>query len=352
MSRFLVLACVGMIVMAIAPFQTRAAASDLPDLEPPIGAIVEVEGSAQVLRAEDDGKSMAARPNLAIRRGDILQTSANSKLLVLFIDESRFTLGENTKFKVDDYAYDDKDPSANMARYNILQGDFLYASGQKDKKNPADVKIVTPVCSIAVNGSTVWGGNDASDYAIYVEDGEVAVETKRGHMRMTAGQGTDIHSANAVPQHPQTWEAAKIADAKSIITLTNIAAIKQRMAEQEKQHPAMIEKHKAFINSDLARQVDTGGSVRSRTRGIQKIQAAREQTKERLNPPETDANVSPQQQNESAGGVVVPPVDPTAVKPQDTGAPPPGSVPAGAAAPSTPAKGTPDTAVKPKPDPL
>lgn len=262
--------------------------------EPPIGTLVDIEGAGNlVMRAAEQGKSYAAHTKDTVFRNDILQTGPNGgRLVVLLIDDSRFTLGENTRFKIDEYAYDDKDNAANGARYNILQGAFLYTSGLMTKKDNPDVKIATPYGSIGIRGTSLWGGNLGAQYGVYVDDGEVSLETKRGHIRVIAGNATSINSIDSVPERPKPLPPEILAAAKQTVELKDIDKIKERITEAGKNHPAMITAHKDYLRTSRLKQVDTGGSVRRQNRGVLKIEQDRQDERKKLwdqdNPPIAD----------------------------------------------------------------
>ena len=91
-------------------------------------------------------------PGDTIGMNDTIQTGPGGKASLLFDDNTELTLGENTKLKVDDYVYD-PDGNSNKASYRFLEGAFQYVSGLIEKKNPADVRIDTPVDGIGIRGT-------------------------------------------------------------------------------------------------------------------------------------------------------------------------------------------------------
>jgi hypothetical protein len=91
-------------------------------------------------------------PGDTIGMNDTIQTGPGGKASLLFDDNTELTLGENTKLKVDDYVYD-PDGNSNKASYRFLEGAFQYVSGLLEKKNPADVRIDTPVDGIGIRGT-------------------------------------------------------------------------------------------------------------------------------------------------------------------------------------------------------
>ena len=91
-------------------------------------------------------------PGDTIGINDTIQTGSGAKASILFDDNTEFTLGENSKLKVDDYVYD-PDGTANRASYSFLEGVFQYVGGLIDQKDPANVRINTELGEIGIRGT-------------------------------------------------------------------------------------------------------------------------------------------------------------------------------------------------------
>lgn len=279
--------------------------------EPPIGTLAEVQGEGNlIMRAAEDGKAYPAHIKDLVYRNDVLQTgphgfpgtngkgaTPDARMLLVLIDESRFTLGDSARFKVDEYAYDDHDKTANNAVYEMLQGAFLYTSGLMTKTDDPQVKVITPYGSIGIRGTSIWGGNLGAQYGVYVDEGEVTIETKRGHVMVSAGNATSINGINAVPQKPAPLSPEIITAAKSTVALQNVDKIKLRMAEIGLTHKDMIAAHSQYIHTIRIDQADDKSSVRKRGRGVLKIEQDRQDERKKLwdqeNPPESDPMSKP-----------------------------------------------------------
>ena len=92
---------------------------------------------------------------------DTIQTGPGAKASILFNDNTEFTLGENSKLKVDDYVYD-PDGTLNRAHYSFLKGVFQYVGGLIDQKDPAKVNIQTPVGQIGIRGTEFIAKSDGT----------------------------------------------------------------------------------------------------------------------------------------------------------------------------------------------
>lgn len=224
--------------------QTSADANDV------IATITEVEGTGAVAVAGDSGSSTAAAVNMNLHMNDTVTTGADSRISILFIDDTEITLGDNAQLRIDEYAFNPDDSSDNGAVYNFLRGTFLYVSGMIAKKPDPDVLLNTPYGSIGIRGTTVWGGDMDDEYGVLVQEGEVTVNpaanaTWKAPLRLHQGEGAGI-GGKRFSGNPEvkTWKAEKIEQAKKKVHLKNEQAVRQRMAEIKTRHPEMVRKHK------------------------------------------------------------------------------------------------------------
>jgi len=214
--------------------------------------MLDLEGEGNlIMRSNEAGQAYPAKINDPVFMNDIIQTGPGAKALIVLVDESRFTLGENARFKIDKYVYDDENPKINHSRYSVMQGVFLYTTGliAKDVTNP-DIQITTPYGSIGIRGTTVWGGPiDDDAYSVFVDSGEISFETKRGRIRVIAGEGTTIRNLNSIPERAKIWPTEKVDRAKATVSLKGVEAAKERLATFKAEQPTMLEKHKIHMRA-------------------------------------------------------------------------------------------------------
>ena len=125
-----------------------------PPVPPPTvsaGQVKESQGNVTVTRA---GTTTPVPLKLGdeIDVGDTIQTGPDGRAFIQFNDNTQLTLSDNTKLLVDDYIYD-PNSTHDKASYSFLEGAFQYLSGLIGKKDPADVKIDTPVGGIGTRGT-------------------------------------------------------------------------------------------------------------------------------------------------------------------------------------------------------
>lgn len=152
--------------------------------ESPVGAIEEIEGEAKVIRA--DGTSETATLGTPIYNGDVIETSADGAVNVIFIDETSMAVSENARLAIDNYQYD---PSTESGETNlsVLRGVFVFTSGLIGRDDPDDVLIETPVGSIGIRGTIIAGKiQPGGESEITVVEGAIVV--KNGIMETTLSQ--------------------------------------------------------------------------------------------------------------------------------------------------------------------
>lgn len=196
-----------------------------------IGAIAAAEGPVTI-------GGQAVTVDTPLHRGDVIETGDNARALVLLEDDSQFTLGANASFSVDDYVFDAARPAANRARYSVLRGAFLYASGLMTKTAHPDVKIETHYASIGIRGTVVWGGPLDGEYGVLVQEGEVSVETDQGSLRLSPSQGTHMSGRNILPASPAPWNGDRMARAIAMISFSNQAAADAALKERKDRQQA------------------------------------------------------------------------------------------------------------------
>ena len=151
-----------------------------------VGEIGKVKGSGAIERGND---SIAAVDGVGIKMEDTAVT-ANGKIQIDFLDDTRVDITEHSRLFIDEFVYD---PSNDVGSLSIKAtlGTVRYASGQIAKKYQQNVKISTPSATIAVRGTDFimvvdeLGGSmitllPSCDEDMQCYTGEIEVETDAG----------------------------------------------------------------------------------------------------------------------------------------------------------------------------
>ncbi len=143
-----------------------------------VGIIKEVSGDATITRT--DGTSEKITLGMAVHQGDIIETSAQGAVNVVFLDESSFTVSNNARLAIDEYVFDPATQSGET-NVSILRGMFVFTSGLIGRDDPDDVHIETPVGSIGIRGTTIAGHiNPDGESQITVVEGAIVIKNGAG----------------------------------------------------------------------------------------------------------------------------------------------------------------------------
>lgn len=169
--------------------------------------LVDVGGS---IAAEDiQGKKRALFDGASVYPGDVLQTGPGSKAVLAFRDESRLTLGANTRFKVESFVFDTKAPTEGRFLVTLLQGSMRALTGLIGKANARNVGFFTPTATIGIRGT----GLDmdcavAAACSIYTWQGNIEVKPQGdgAPQVLNAGQGLYVGRDGVRPLSAPTLE--------------------------------------------------------------------------------------------------------------------------------------------------
>jgi hypothetical protein len=118
-------------------------------------------------------------------------------------DGTVLTLGEKGKLTVDEFVFKPGE-QGNKLVLNVTKGAFLFVGGKIEGPTGGNVSIKTPVGTLGVRGTTVWGGRIDGGYGVLVLKGEVWVKTAHGTVDLKEGAGTMIFGKKA-PQKAAAW---------------------------------------------------------------------------------------------------------------------------------------------------
>tara|TARA_R100001143_G_scaffold36518_4_gene34076 strand:- start:98088 stop:110366 length:12279 start_codon:yes stop_codon:yes gene_type:complete len=155
-----------------------------------IGSVETITGEVYAVRP--DGTRVLLQAGDPVFQGDQIETADGASIKMTFIDGTLFTLGGDARLALDEMVFDPASSTGESA-FSILQGGFLFVSGQIAQNNPNDMTVTTPVATIGIRGTIVTGevsGEQLSTgetFRFTVVDGEIAI---------TAGTQTIVLSEN------------------------------------------------------------------------------------------------------------------------------------------------------------
>ncbi len=118
----------------------------------PIGHVVTVEGAVTATRI--DGTQVVLAIDSPVFQGDIVETGADSAIGLLFEDGTTFSLGDDARMLLDELSYN-ADAGSGSLSFSLVQGAFLFVSGEIAASGPDAMIVRTPVATIGVRGTKV-----------------------------------------------------------------------------------------------------------------------------------------------------------------------------------------------------
>jgi len=114
-----------------------------------IGTVKEASGSASIVSSAGRRPAALAAP---VYLNDTLETGAAGALGVLFVDDSRLSIGPDTSLTIDEYVFV---PDAAKGSFvsRLARGTLLYVSGLIAKISPDAATVETPVGTIGIRGT-------------------------------------------------------------------------------------------------------------------------------------------------------------------------------------------------------
>ena len=106
------------------------------------------------MRTEADPAVHHAVIKERVSLGNDIATGPASRLQVLLLDRTNFTVGANARLKIDRFVYDPS-RSASAVGLSVTKGAFRFMSGKPLHANPGQSQINTPVASIGIRGTIV-----------------------------------------------------------------------------------------------------------------------------------------------------------------------------------------------------
>jgi len=183
-----------------------------------IGKITAINGKAYVERANSKIKLFKGSD---IEENDVVKTMQDTKLQIVFDDQTVISLGQKTVFKVDKYIFS---PTKVQADFSVTKGIFKSITGQIGQIDHSKFKLKTKNATIGVRGTTFIGVIEKDKETIACTSGEIVVQNTQGYVSVKKGEMTSYRSHQA-PKTPKVYKKSfikKVKDVKPSINSENI----------------------------------------------------------------------------------------------------------------------------------
>ncbi|TXH88510.1 MAG: hypothetical protein E6Q78_10670 [Rhodoferax sp.] len=113
--------------------------------------LVEVQGTITAKDANGNRRAMVSGGS--VYPGDTVETTAGARTVLVFRDDSRLTLGSNAQFRVDNFVFDEKNPTEGRFLVTLLRGSLRALTGLIGKANNRNVGFSTATATIGIRGT-------------------------------------------------------------------------------------------------------------------------------------------------------------------------------------------------------
>lgn len=184
-----------------------------------------VQASAKLVTAQGTihatDSTGARRPLVeggSVYSGETIETARNSQAVLAFRDESRISLGSTTRFKVDNFVYDENNAREGRFLVSLLRGSLRAFTGLIGKANTSNVRYSTSTATVGIRGSggDMWctglcagEPDDGINFRIFTWNGAMVVVPNQPNAQpivLPAGQGLAfvnslLRPMTTAPQH-------------------------------------------------------------------------------------------------------------------------------------------------------
>lgn len=159
-----------------------------------VAAVTALNGKADLLR---DSEKSQVSVGLKLLENDNLITYADSKMQIIFKDDTVVSIGKNSNFSIKDYLFEDsQEPVAN---FGLLKGAMQTITGKIGKIAPQKFKVSTKTATIGIRGTNFTVTlNEDNSLQVYCTYGEVMASYKDEAYGVKQGFSLLITSNEAV----------------------------------------------------------------------------------------------------------------------------------------------------------
>ena len=162
--------------------------------------MVSSQGQVNVLDAA--GQSRRLADGGAVYPGETVETQADAKAVIAFRDESRMTVGAATRFKVENFVFDEKAPAEGRFLVSLARGSLRALTGLISKANVRNVSFKTTTATIGIRGTGLdmdCSTDAGCGFFSWLGSIEVTPEGQTALQVLQAGQGLFVGRAGIQP---------------------------------------------------------------------------------------------------------------------------------------------------------
>ncbi len=115
------------------------------------GKIVTAQGEVNAVSGTGERRRLVTGGS--VYPGDVIETARGAQAVVAFRDETRVTLGSQTRFRLDNFVYDDRNAGEGRFLASILRGSVRALTGLIARSNNRNVGFSTATATIGIRGT-------------------------------------------------------------------------------------------------------------------------------------------------------------------------------------------------------
>ena len=165
---------------------------------------VAVQGDIAVVA--DNGARRRVVDGSSVYPGDAVETAPGATAVLVFRDDSRVSLGAATRFKVDDFVFDQNNPQEGRFLVSLLKGTVRALTGLIGRAQARNVSFKTPTATIGIRGTglDLSCADEGCSFFTWLGSITVTPEGQSALQVLQAGQGlfvspTGIRPLNELP---------------------------------------------------------------------------------------------------------------------------------------------------------
>jgi len=139
-----------------------------------VATITALKGLASIQR---DGKNTPATLGAKLEAKDRIITKNNTKLQIIFSDETIVSIGKNSNFSIKEYIFEEN--KVPIAKFGMIKGAMRTITGEIGKIAPEKFSVVTKSATMGIRGTnfSLVVGDDGS-YSAFCTYGAISVSIK------------------------------------------------------------------------------------------------------------------------------------------------------------------------------
>ena len=136
-----------------------------------VATVTAIKGSATITRT---GLNIDAKLGSKLQEKDNIKTHENTKVQLIFSDETIISLGKNSDFSIEKFLFEDTQEP--VAKFGMIKGAMRAITGKIGKIAPQKFSVSTKTATIGIRGTnfTIIAGDDGS-HQVYCTYGKISV---------------------------------------------------------------------------------------------------------------------------------------------------------------------------------